>query len=168
MQRIIQFWNVFFSDVPKTMWLKKHKADHISPNKKGQNCSKSTQKSAQDLSKSEERGEQLRENCKVICQNQNPFILPENSWALAAYYAENTSLPTALVEISPKEMRSPRRPRGQRKSGKICIYLNVSKSQKLFFNLVEQMFTQSRLAVRSGKKVPTKRLVWDIGDVLRF
>ena len=122
----------FFSDVPKTMWLKKHKASHISPDKRGQNCSKSAQKSAQvlsksaqksaqGLSKSEERGESLRENCKVICQNQNPFILPENSWALAAYYAENTSLPTALVEISPKEMRSPRRPRGQTKSGKICI-----------------------------------------------
>ena len=131
---------LFFSDVPKTMWLKKHNAAHNSVDKKGQDCSKSTQKSAQGLSKSaqksaqgfsksEEMGESLRENCKVLVQNQNPFVLPEDSRALAAYYAENTYLPTTLVERSPKwpiGMRSPRRPRGQRKSGKICIYLNVA------------------------------------------
>ena len=142
---------LFFSDVPKTMWLKKHNAAHNSVDKKGQDCSKSTQKSAQGLSKSaqksaqclsksaqksaqgfsksEEMRESLRENCKVLVQNQNPFVLPEDSRALAAYYAENTYLPTTLVERSPKRpigMRSPRRPPGQRKSGKICIYLNVA------------------------------------------
>ena len=116
----------FFSDVPKTMWLKKHNAAHNSVDKKGQDCSKSAQKSAQGFSKSEEMRESLRENCKVLVQNQNPFVLPEDSRALAAYYAENTYLPTTLVERSPKRpigMRSPRRPRGQRKLGKICIYL---------------------------------------------
>ena len=133
----------FFSDVPKTMWLKKHNAAHNSVDKKGQDCSKSAQKSAQGLSKSaqglsksaqgfsksEEMRESLRENCKVLVQNQNPFVLPEDSRALAAYYAENTYLPTTLVERSPKRpigMRSPRRPPGQRKSGKICIYINVA------------------------------------------
>ena len=134
----------FFSDVPKKMGLKKHKADPISPDKKGQDCSKLAPKSAPKsapnsapnaalvLSKSEERGESHRDNCKVLVQNQNPFVLPEDSWALSAYYAENTPLPrAALVERSPKRpigMRSPRRPRGQRKSGKICIYLNVRSS----------------------------------------
>ena len=126
-----------FSAVPKKMWLKKHKADHISPDKKGQDWSKSTQKSSQALSKSaqglsksaqglsksaqgssksEERGEPFFENCKVLVQNQNPFVLPADSWALAAYYAENTSLPRALVGKSPKEQKSPL---DQTKSGKI-------------------------------------------------
>ena len=85
-------------------------------------------KSAQGSSKSEERGEPFFENCKVLVQNQNPFVLPENSYALAAYYAENKSLPTALLKRSPKKMRSPRRPRGLKKLGKICIYLIVAKS----------------------------------------
>ena len=181
---IIQYLNVFFSDVPKKMGLKKHKADPISPDKKGQDCSKLAPKSAPKsapnsapnaalvLSKSEERGESHRDNCKVLVQNQNPFVLPENSRALAAYYAENTALPRAalverspkrpiglsksaqksaqalverspkrpiglsksaqksaqaLVERSPKEMRSPRRPQGQRKSGKICIHLKYKR-----------------------------------------
>ena len=146
----------YFSDVPKS----------------AQGLTKSAQKSAQCLSKSEERGEPLRDNCKVLVQNPNPFILPEDSRALAAYYAENTALPRAalverspkrpiglsksaqksaqalverspkrpiglsksaqksaqaLVERSPKEMRSPRRPQGQRKSGKICIHLKYKR-----------------------------------------
>lgn len=124
---MIQFLNVFFSDIPKTIWLKKHKADDNLPDKKGQDwfkfaqksvhgLSKSAQKSAQVLSKSEERGESLRDNCKVLVQNQNPFVLPADSWALAAYYAENTSLPRALVGKSPKEQKSPL---DQTKSGKI-------------------------------------------------
>ena len=64
-------------------------------------------KSAQGLSKSAQKSAQAL----VERSPKRPIGLAKSAQKSAQ----------ALVEKSPKEMRSPRRPQGQRKSGKICI-----------------------------------------------